>query len=86
MPNEKEARLAGFLRLKEVIAPRGPIPVSRSTFYARVATGEFPPPVKVGRMSLWAVEDIDALIARLKMQDELRSTGTASQRASAIEK
>ena len=86
MPNEKEARLAGFLRLKEVIAPRGPIPVSRSTFYARVATGAFPPPVKVGRMSLWAVEDIDALIARLKMQDELRSTGTASQPASAIEK
>jgi prophage regulatory protein len=76
----------GFLRLRKVIAPSGPIPVSRSTWYARVATGEFPPPVKVGRVSMWAIEDIDALIARLRMHDELRSTGTASQRASAIEK
>jgi prophage regulatory protein len=60
----------GFLRLRKVIAPSGSIPVSRSTWYARVATGEFPPPVKVGRMSLWAVEEIDALIARLKQDDK----------------
>ena len=54
MPNTNESRRTGFLRLKQIIAPSGPIPVSRSTWYGRVATGEFPAPVKIGRMSLWA--------------------------------
>lgn len=73
MPNNDEPRRTGFLRLKRIIAPAGPIPVSRSTWYARVATGEFPRPVKVGRMSMWAVEEIDALVARLKQNGERRS-------------
>ena len=76
MPNTNEPRRAGFLRLKHIIAPHGPIPVSRSTWYARVATGEFPAPVKIGRMSLWAVEDIDALVARLKDDAERHSPST----------
>jgi predicted DNA-binding transcriptional regulator AlpA len=70
----------GFLRLREIISPRGLIPVSRSTFYARIATGEFPRPVKVGRISMWSVEDIDALVARLKDEGERRSPSTRSPR------
>jgi prophage regulatory protein len=71
----------GFLRLRHIIAPSGPIPVSRSTWYARIATGDFPPPVKIGRMSLWAVEDIDALVARLKDDAERHSAPRRASRS-----
>ena len=81
MPNTNEPRRAGFLRLREIISPRGLIPVSRSTFYARIATGEFPRPVKVGRISMWSVEEIDALIARLKDEGEQHCAPTPSSRS-----
>ncbi|CAJ0882945.1 hypothetical protein AMST5_03384 [freshwater sediment metagenome] len=55
--------LKGFLRLKEIIAPHGPIPVSRSTWWAGVRSGRFPKPVKIGpKITAWRVEDIAALI------------------------
>jgi prophage regulatory protein len=87
MTNISEPQRTGFLRLKQIISPRGLIPVSRSTWYARVATGEFPAPVKIGRMSLWAVEDIDALVARLKDDAERHSARRGSSRSvSAVER
>jgi prophage regulatory protein len=69
----------GFLRLRQIIAPHGLIPVSRSTFYAGIKAGKFPPPHKVGRLSLWAVEDIDALIVRLKQNGAGNSAPTQSR-------
>jgi prophage regulatory protein len=48
-----------LLRLRQVLAL---VPVSRSTFYARVKAGSYPRPVKLGRISCWRSEDIDALI------------------------
>ena len=36
----------GFVRLKQIIAPDGPIPVSRSTWWAGVKSGRYPQPVK----------------------------------------
>lgn len=83
MPNNTEPHHTGFLRLKHILAPAGPIPLSRSSWYARVATGEFPPPVKIGRCSMWAVDEIDALIARLKQSDERHRT-PSHRRAPAI--
>ena len=54
----------GFLRLTSVIAPAGPIPVSKSTWWAGVKSGRYPKPVKLGpRIAAWRVEDIRALIA-----------------------
>src|SRR3954451_23649447 len=54
---------AGLLRLSHILAPRGPIPVSRSTWYAWVASGKVSKPQKLGpRISAWRVEDIRALI------------------------
>jgi prophage regulatory protein len=54
---------SGFLRLPMVLAPVGPIPVSKSTWWAGVKTGRFPKPVKLGpRITAWRVEDIRALI------------------------
>ena len=57
---------AGFVRLKDIIAPHGPIPVSRSTWWAGVSTGRFPAPVKLGpRVTAWRVEEIRALIEHI---------------------
>ena len=57
----------GFIRLKNIIAPHGPIPVSRSTWWAGVKSKRFPQPVKLGpRFTAWRVEDIRALIERLE--------------------
>lgn len=53
----------GFLRLAGVLAPKGPIPVSRSTWWAGVKDGRFPKPLKLGpRTTVWRIEDIRALI------------------------
>ncbi len=58
---------AGFLRLAQIIGDArrglsGVLPMSRTTFYARVKTGEFPKPVKSGRLSLWRADDIRRLL------------------------
>jgi prophage regulatory protein len=53
----------GFLRLHSVLAPAGPIPVSKSTWWLGVKTGRFPKAVKLGpRITVWRAEDICALI------------------------
>ena len=55
----------GFMRLASMLAPVGPIPVSKSTWWAGVKTGRYPKPVKLGpRITAWRVEDIRALIER----------------------
>lgn len=57
---------AGFVRLAGIIAPNGPIPVSKSTWWAGVAAGRYPKPVKLGpRITAWRVEDVRALIEAL---------------------
>jgi predicted DNA-binding transcriptional regulator AlpA len=55
----------GFIRLSQILAPKGPIPVGRSTWWAGVKSGRFPKPIKLGpRITVWRVEDIRALIER----------------------
>ena len=55
----------GFVRLKSILAPIGPIPVSKSTWWAGIKSGRFPKPVKLGpRITAWRVEDIHTLIDR----------------------
>lgn len=55
----------GLVRLRSILSPRGPIPVSRSTWWAKVKTGEYPQPVKLGpRTTAWHVEDILELAKR----------------------
>ena len=63
MTNQFDLSATGFLRLGSVLAPLGPIPVSKSTWWAGVKSGRFPKPVKLGpRITAWRVEDIRALI------------------------
>lgn len=52
----------GLVRLSGILAPRGPIPVSKSTWWQGVRDGRFPTPVKLGpRPPAWRAEDIRAL-------------------------
>jgi len=52
----------GFVRLKQILAPVGPIPVSKSTWWAGVRDGRFPKSLKLGpRTTVWRAEEIRAL-------------------------
>ncbi|WP_084503262.1 AlpA family phage regulatory protein [Desulfatirhabdium butyrativorans] len=60
----------GFLRLPQIIGdPKKQqpalIPVSKSSWWAGVRAGKFPPPVKLGeRTTAWRVEDIREYIQK----------------------
>lgn len=61
MAHEDDDRL---LRLHEILAPNGPIPVSASTWWCGVKSGRYPPALKLGpRITVWRWRDIRALIA-----------------------
>ena len=67
--------VTGYLRLPQIIGkpavgstPAIPalIPVSKSTWWAGVRSGRYPPSLKLGeRITAWKVEDIRALIERI---------------------
>ncbi|HVQ64712.1 MAG TPA: AlpA family phage regulatory protein [Terriglobia bacterium] len=58
-----EHREIALLRLRQVLQV---FPVSRSTWWAGVAAGRFPKPVRLGpRCVAWRVRDIRALIDQL---------------------
>jgi predicted DNA-binding transcriptional regulator AlpA len=58
---------ARLLRLSSILAPKGPIPVSKSTWWKKVRSGEFPPAVRLGpRTTSWKESDIIALIKRFE--------------------
>ena len=64
MSNQRPLPQTGFVRLPSIISPLGPIPVSKSTWWAGIKSGRYPKPVKLGpRITAWRVEDIRALIA-----------------------
>jgi prophage regulatory protein len=53
----------GFVRISQIIAPLGPLPICRSTWWAGVAEERFPQPIKLGpRTTVWRVEEIRAFI------------------------
>lgn len=53
----------GFVRLPTILQM---IPVSKSTWWAKVKTGEYPQPVKLtDKITAWKVEDIHILIQTL---------------------
>ena len=62
----------GFVRLKQILAPNGPIPVGKSTWWAGVKAGRFPKPVKLGpRTTAWRAKDISTLIERIDATREV---------------
>lgn len=53
---------SGLVRLSAILAPAGPIPVSKSTWWEGVRSGRFPKPFKLGpRTTVWRAEEIRAL-------------------------
>lgn len=63
----------GFVRLPTVLAV---IPVSKSTWWAGVREGRFPRPVKITpRCTAWRVEDIYALIERIRLKNSWQDLG-----------
>ena len=63
MPTRKTLPDEGFVRLPQIIAPDGPIPIGKTAWWEGVKSGRFPKPVKLGlRITAWRVEDIRALI------------------------
>ena len=58
-----------LLRLNQIIGDTGLLPVSRSTIYNMINSGELPKPIKLGpRISCWWKSDILAYVAT--MQEE----------------
>ncbi|MDK4733542.1 AlpA family phage regulatory protein [Rhizobium sp. CNPSo 3490] len=56
----------GYVRLKQILGPHGPLPISRSGFWAGVKAGKYPKPRKISaRVTVWRAEDIQALIAEI---------------------
>lgn len=53
----------GLVRLSQILAPHGPIPVSRSLWFQGVADGRFPKSARKisPRITCWRAEDIRAL-------------------------
>ncbi|PUE62147.1 hypothetical protein B9Z36_02225 [Limnohabitans sp. Rim8] len=56
-----------FLRLKDIIGDKRSgttpiIPISKSAWWSGVASGRFPKPSKLGRVSVWRASDIAKLI------------------------
>jgi prophage regulatory protein len=55
----------GYVRLADILAPTGPLPISKSTWWAGVKDGRYPAAVKLGRrITAWKVADILALMER----------------------
>lgn len=63
--------LDGLLRISQICGDRKRgippiVPVSRSTWWAGVASGRFPQPVRLGsKLTFWKAADIRALVAKL---------------------
>jgi prophage regulatory protein len=60
-----------YLRLKSIIGPEGPIPISKSAWMLGVKQGRFPRPIRLAsRTSIYAVSEIQALLDRLKCETD----------------
>lgn len=62
IPDEPER----LLRLSSILAPNGPLPISKSAFWQGVRDGRYPAPFKLSkRVTCWKAADIAALVANL---------------------
>jgi len=64
-PTSTWSQRTGYVRLADILAPAGRLPISKSTWWAGVKEGRYPAAVKLGRrITAWKVADILALIER----------------------
>lgn len=61
----------GLVRLNQIVAPGGPLPISKSSWWAGVKCGRYPPPVKLGpRITCWEAARVRALFDGLPAATE----------------
>ncbi len=53
----------GFVRLKTILAV---IPISKSLLWEKVRKGEWPQPIRWGRVTMWRAEDVRRLVAQIE--------------------
>jgi prophage regulatory protein len=74
-----------LLRLRQIIAPDGVLPIGRTRFYQGIADGEIPEPQKFGPMSLWDADAIERVLDRILAgefgKDYAASSATMTERA-----
>jgi prophage regulatory protein len=58
--------------LVDLRAVAGRVGVSTRAVYRLVASGELPPPVKVGRASRWFVSDVEGFMEKLRRARTIR--------------
>lgn len=52
-----------WLRLKQILAPQGPVPISRSAWYRYIEEGKIPKGTKLGpRITVWRESDVIAFL------------------------
>lgn len=62
----------GFVRLKQIIRPLGPLPISRSTLWSWVAAGRLTP-IKLGpRVTAFRVEDVRTLLCEHSLPESIK--------------
>jgi hypothetical protein len=68
---KKDLPAEGFVRIKQILAPLGPIPVSASTWWAGVRAGKYPQPNKFfgEGITCWDVDQIRCLINEAKLNN-----------------
>jgi predicted DNA-binding transcriptional regulator AlpA len=67
MPNFDDFPNSALVRLKDLLAPYGPLPISKSTLWSWCKSGRFPQPVRVApRVTAWRVGEIRAFLAGLE--------------------
>ena len=67
MTESNELPRAGFVRLSQILRH---IPVSRSSWWAGVKIGRYPPPIKLSPgVTAWRAQDIHDLIAELSNRE-----------------
>ena len=60
----------GLVRISQILAPNGPIPVSKSTWWQGVKDKRFPSSRKLGaRITVWQAEDVWAIQKELFASD-----------------
>lgn len=72
MPNLSSFPDFGFLRLRHIIGDKNTppiIPVSRTTWWNGVKSGEYPSPIKLSEgVTVWRTSDIKDLVKKLERQ------------------
>ena len=57
----------GLVRIHQILAPKGPIPVSRAGFYAACKAGKAPKPYRIGKhIAAWDAAEIREFIETIK--------------------